>query len=381
VQSIAHELAWVQSTPPAQPVIPHVTWQGTPAGHTTRPVQPAVALQLNAHTPASVHAAPEGHACAHAPAASAFPASGLAASGLVASGFASAFASATGPSAVPASVCPLVASIGLASDSPGGPSAVTSSAPLPSAPGTSVVASIGLCDVDDCPLPQLANVIPQSATARQRQSCLMERTYQSRRIARRACRRRDAMKKGRLTHAPSSAAGEEMPLRCALFVLGRPIEREGVSEEMKRAGLALLAFLSLAWTHPHAARGTSCRVEGLLPDRACTPGLVAHPSVADVCSATTRAERRVSEEKRKRVFAEYGLSPKQAPGAYEVDHLVPLELGGSNDIANLWPEAAPGFHAKDKVENYLHAQVCRRRMSLEEAQRTIAKDWTSVHVP
>ena len=31
-----------------------------------------------------------------------------------------------------------------------------------------------------------------------------------------------------------------------------------------------------------------------------------------------------------------------------------LELGGSNDIKNLWPEAAlptPGFHEKDAVED------------------------------
>ena len=55
-----------------------------------------------------------------------------------------------------------------------------------------------------------------------------------------------------------------------------------------------------------------------------------------------------------------------------------MELGGSNDIANLFPEAAeqrPGFHEKDKVENYLHAQVCSGKMSLNDAQVKIANDW------
>jgi hypothetical protein len=69
------------------------------------------------------------------------------------------------------------------------------------------------------------------------------------------------------------------------------------------------------------------------------------------------------------------------PGEYEVDHLVSLELGGSNDLSNLWPEAAepkPGFHEKDKVENYLHDQVCSGALSLEEAQTTIATNWLSV---
>jgi hypothetical protein len=76
------------------------------------------------------------------------------------------------------------------------------------------------------------------------------------------------------------------------------------------------------------------------------------------------------------VFLAYGLAPRQTPGAYEIDHLIPLALGGSNDVANLWPEAAPGFHDKDRVEDALHARVCAGRMSLEDAQRGFATDWT-----
>ena len=70
------------------------------------------------------------------------------------------------------------------------------------------------------------------------------------------------------------------------------------------------------------------------------------------------------------------------PGQYEVDHLVSLQLGGSNDIANLWPEAAsptPGFHQKDQVENSLHDQVCSGAMPLTEAQNEIATNWLAVY--
>jgi hypothetical protein len=62
----------------------------------------------------------------------------------------------------------------------------------------------------------------------------------------------------------------------------------------------------------------------------------------------------------RQMYAEYGIA-ERTTGEYEVDHLVPLEIGGGNDIANLWPQAAappPGFHEKDRVENYLHDQVC-----------------------
>jgi hypothetical protein len=81
------------------------------------------------------------------------------------------------------------------------------------------------------------------------------------------------------------------------------------------------------------------------------------------------------------VYREYGIV-ERTTGEYEVDHLVPLEAGGSNDIANLFPEAAeprPGFHEKDQVENYLHDQVCAGRMSLFDAQRAIATNWLEIY--
>jgi len=126
------------------------------------------------------------------------------------------------------------------------------------------------------------------------------------------------------------------------------------------------------------AGGEPCHVHGLLPDRTCTPGAVASTSLAVVCRTSTRSRRHVSRELWRAVFVEYGLAPRETPGAFEVDHLVPLELGGSNDLGNLWPEAAPGFHDKDRVEDELHARVCSGRMTLEEAQREIAADWTTL---
>jgi hypothetical protein len=65
-----------------------------------------------------------------------------------------------------------------------------------------------------------------------------------------------------------------------------------------------------------------------------------------------------------------------------VDHLISLELGGSNDVKNLWPEPyepSPGAKEKDKVENWLHAQVCAGRIPIAEAQREIAGDWYAVY--
>jgi hypothetical protein len=84
--------------------------------------------------------------------------------------------------------------------------------------------------------------------------------------------------------------------------------------------------------------------------------------------------RNVPEWVKRLVYAEYGTAPS-TPGSYEVDHLVPLELGGSNTIANLWPQIAPGYHEKDQVENELHDAVCGGSIGLHTAQLAIARDW------
>jgi hypothetical protein len=100
-----------------------------------------------------------------------------------------------------------------------------------------------------------------------------------------------------------------------------------------------------------------------------------------ICHQSTRERRHVPASVHRATFIDYGLGYPQTPGAFEVDHLIPLELGGDNTIDNLWPEAAlpgPGFHEKDRVEGYLYRRVCDGSMSIGEAQRAIATDWVNV---
>ncbi len=128
---------------------------------------------------------------------------------------------------------------------------------------------------------------------------------------------------------------------------------------------------------------SDCTVRGPLPDALCTPGAVISTATKEqICvNGYTKTVRNVPDAVKSKVFSEYGIS-SHTPGQYEVDHLVSLELGGSNDIANLWPEAAdptPGFHEKDGIENTLHSQVCNGTISLAQAQAEIAKDWQSVY--
>ena len=57
------------------------------------------------------------------------------------------------------------------------------------------------------------------------------------------------------------------------------------------------------------------------------------------------------------------------PSAYQEDHLISLELGGSPaDPRNLWPEPYPRASKVDQIENDLNHRVCGGSLSLVEAQ-------------
>jgi len=127
----------------------------------------------------------------------------------------------------------------------------------------------------------------------------------------------------------------------------------------------------------------NCIITAGVQDFDCTPGAVIAGVTKDqVCTpGYATSVRNVPESEKNAAYQEYGIMSHYS-GEYEVDHLISLELGGSNDIANLWPEAAepqPGFHEKDKVENYLHGQVCNGTISLQEAQLEISQHWLEVY--
>lgn len=130
-------------------------------------------------------------------------------------------------------------------------------------------------------------------------------------------------------------------------------------------------------------KASNCVSANAMPDRACTPGAIFPEATKEqICTPGYSSEvRNVPESEKDKVYAEYGIA-SHVSGEYEVDHLISLELGGSNDIANLWPEPAepqPGFHEKDKVENYLHEQICSGALSLQQAQSLIANNWLGVY--
>jgi hypothetical protein len=119
------------------------------------------------------------------------------------------------------------------------------------------------------------------------------------------------------------------------------------------------------------------------PDTALTPGATLPVTVQDICTpGYSRKVRSVPAQVKRDVYRQYAVASHVA-GEYEVDHLISLELGGSNSERNLWPQSywtSPwNAHVKDKLENALHREVCAGRLPLDVAQHAIATDWIAAY--
>jgi hypothetical protein len=118
-----------------------------------------------------------------------------------------------------------------------------------------------------------------------------------------------------------------------------------------------------------------------LPRRALTPGVALAVGRGRVCTpGYASSVRDVSESDRAAVYDRYGVV--WISYEHEVDHLISLELGGSNAVRNLWPEPYAGTwgaRTKDALENRLHELVCEGRLKLRSAQRQEARDWIAAY--
>jgi hypothetical protein len=118
-----------------------------------------------------------------------------------------------------------------------------------------------------------------------------------------------------------------------------------------------------------------------MPDLALTPGAAFAVGKARICvSGHASSVRDVPESEKDAVYARYGVP--HVPYRHEVDHLVSLEIGGSNAISNLWPEPYAGrwgARTKDVLEDRLHDLVCSGTIGLRYAQRIEARNWVAAY--
>src|SRR5262245_51975577 len=99
----------------------------------------------------------------------------------------------------------------------------------------------------------------------------------------------------------------------------------------------------------------------ILPDPKLTTGDTFDVTAHDVCvPAYAKKVRAVPAWLRRQAYVEYGITQYKT-GDYEVDHLIPLSLGGSNSIRNLWPQSTKtspcNSYVEDALERKLHKLV------------------------
>jgi hypothetical protein len=118
-----------------------------------------------------------------------------------------------------------------------------------------------------------------------------------------------------------------------------------------------------------------------LPDPTLTPGATLEVPRQELCGSEYRnPDRKIPISLKRRVFDRYGLSPGAI--GYNVDHLIPVRLGGSNSLNNLWPQSLSGewnYHMKNRLERRVFKMVCRQAISLETARQELARDWVSAY--
>lgn len=121
-----------------------------------------------------------------------------------------------------------------------------------------------------------------------------------------------------------------------------------------------------------------------LPDPSCTPGAVdPQVTVADLCrpggyTGSVRPPVSGTDGTGKAKHYAYAAYGVPAGDVSELDHLVPLAVGGSNDDTNLWPELGRQPNPKDHVELVIHDALCAHKLvDLGAAQRAIAANWTT----
>jgi len=146
---------------------------------------------------------------------------------------------------------------------------------------------------------------------------------------------------------------------------------------MPRAAILFLSLLlvGLAWADD-------------IPNLQITPGAVrAGLSKTKICSIKWgKDERHVTAAMKRQVFAAYGYSgyddPRCVPAGKrtcEIDHLISRELGGADEVSNLWPQAygTSPWNAvlKDKLENRLHKELCAGNITLKSARDMLVTDW------
>ena len=179
----------------------------------------------------------------------------------------------------------------------------------------------------------------------------------------------------------SELSREGKPLN--LFSLAIKINLGGIKTHMKRyfTGTQSLSFV-LVMGFSVLVQTPAQTKPSHLPNLKKTPGATVKVKKDDLCGSWYEtADGSISISLKRKVFDLYGIRTEQST-PLNIDHLIPVGLGGSNSIENLWPQPLSGewnYSQKNRLERRLRKLVCRGELDLEKAQQEISSDWVSAY--
>jgi hypothetical protein len=129
-----------------------------------------------------------------------------------------------------------------------------------------------------------------------------------------------------------------------------------------------------------------------LPNPKLTPGSVRTTDANEICSHGTRELRLYNQDRERareryvhvlRSYNDRGVgvhtSGMETPKHHQLDHLVPLGIGGADDESNLWPQPYDEAILKDKLEWRMRDLVCKENVrspaQIEKLQQEIRTNW------
>src|SRR3954447_22449414 len=133
---------------------------------------------------------------------------------------------------------------------------------------------------------------------------------------------------------------------------------------------AWLSFFATA-----AVIGVPAFAAGQLARSVQSPGGKGKADDAHVCAGDFEASAKpIAKWQRDQALERYGKRPEDFTG--DLDHLIAVSLGGSNDPDNIWPlppNKDMGPEQKKALDLKLHELVCNQTIKLKDAQDAVRK--------
>lgn len=82
--------------------------------------------------------------------------------------------------------------------------------------------------------------------------------------------------------------------------------------------------------------------------------------------------RNVASSTKRAIYNAYGVR-EECRGQYTIDHFIPLSLGGTNEVNNLWPEHKSVKALRQNLEEEMYQRLARGMVTQAQAVQWIVQ--------